>query len=105
MDNFSSHFEKTMREGKYHFCRAVTPVPVTFLSSEEDQKMVDFMVNLWTNFATYHDPTPLDKSWPSYGSENQQKYVRLRNSEIIVETEPIRNERLEFWKQMLLDFM
>ena len=98
-------YPDTLNGFNAYFFRAVTPVPLTFLSSEEDQKMVDFMVNLWTNFATYHDPTPLDKSWPSYGSENQQKYVRLQNSEIIVETEPLRNERLEFWKQILSDLM
>ena len=63
--------------------------------------MVDFMVNLWTNFATYHNPTPKDESWLVYGSKGgDQKYVRLCNSEIIFETDPIRNHRLAFWKDI-----
>ena len=66
--------------------------------------MVDFMVNLWTNFATYHDPTPINKSWPVYNQENQQKYVRLRNSEIILGTDQARDQRLTFWNNVFSDF-
>ena len=73
---------------------------MTFVASEEDQKMVDFMVNLWTNFATYHNPTPHEKSWPKYNSQNQLKYVRLRDAKIILETDPARDNRLSFWKQI-----
>ena len=86
------------------FCRAEPFLPVTFAASEEDQKMVDFMVNLWTNFATYHDPTPINKSWPVYNQENHQKYVRLRNSEIILGTDQARDQRLAFWKTIFSDF-
>ena len=86
------------------FCRAEPFLPVTFAASEEDQKMVDFMVNLWTNFATHHDPTPINKSWPVYNPENQQKYVRLRNSEIILGTDQARDQRLTFWNNVFSDF-
>ena len=86
------------------FCRAEPFLPVTFTASEEDQKMVDFMVNLWTNFATYHDPTPINKSWAVYNPENHQKYVRLRSSEIVLGTDQTRNQRLAFWKNVFNDF-
>ena len=28
------------------------------LQGEEDDRMIGLMVDLWTNFATFHDPTP-----------------------------------------------
>ena len=28
------------------------------LKGESDERMIDAMVDLWTNFATFHDPTP-----------------------------------------------
>ena len=43
--------------------------------------MIDFLVELWTNFATYHNPTPNDNFWPMYGT-NGHTYVRLDDSEI-----------------------
>ena len=33
-------------------------LPLKFLSGDEDDRMIDAMVDLWTNFATFHDPTP-----------------------------------------------
>ena len=57
------------------------------------------MVEKWTNFATYHDPTPTDNAWPAYGS-NGITYVRLENSKILVQNDKNRDERLTFWKQI-----
>jgi len=74
---------------------------VLFLDNENqrDQKMVDFMVEKWANFATYHDPTPTDQAWPAYGTKDVT-YVRLDNSKIIAQNDPIRDERLKFWKNL-----
>ena len=65
-----------------------------------DQKMVDFMVNLWTNFAMFHDPTPDDHSWPAYGT-NDVTYIRLKNSEIIYERDTVRDANAEMWIKLL----
>jgi len=72
---------------------------VLFLDNENnrDQNMVDFMVEKWANFATYHDPTPKDQAWPAYGTKDVT-YVRLDNSKIIAQSDPVRDERLKFWK-------
>ena len=72
-----------------------------FLSNENkrDQKMVDFMVDKWANFATHHDPTPKDHSWPQYGNKNVT-YVRLDNSKIVTGNDAERDERLLFWKNL-----
>ena len=61
--------------------------------------MIDFMVEKWTNFAIHHDPTPLDNSWPTYGT-NGVTYVRLEDSKLIAQNDPIRDERLKLWKQI-----
>ena len=57
--------------------------------------MIDFMVELWTNFATYHDPTPLDHIW---SASKDNSYVRLVDSKVIADMDPFREERLQFWK-------
>ena len=61
--------------------------------------MVDFMVEKWTNFAIYHNPTPQDNTWPPYGS-NGITYVRLNDSKIIVQNDKVRDDRLRFWTQI-----
>ena len=62
--------------------------------------MIDFMVELWTNFATFHNPTPNGNTWPAYGTKGQT-YVRLDNSKIILEADPARDKRLSFWQTLL----
>ena len=44
--------------------------PVTLLPDERDQEMIDFLVELWTNFAIFHNPTPDDNSWPMYAGDH-----------------------------------
>ena len=73
--------------------------PVTLLPAERDQNMIDFLVELWTNFATFHNPTPLDNSWPQYG-KNGHTYIRLNDSKINTKHDPNVDKRLNFWKEM-----
>lgn len=62
------------------------------------------MVKLWTNFATHHDPTPGDKSWPAYGVSGQT-YVRLEDSQVLTESDLDRDKRLQFWRNMMNNYM
>jgi hypothetical protein len=39
-------------------CYFSTELPSPFLKGEADERMIDIMVDLWVNFATFHDPTP-----------------------------------------------
>ncbi len=94
----------------------MSAVPVTFLPDERDQKMIDFMVDLWTNFAINHDPNARQgqegellsdsltnqPKWLPYGTKDT-KYVRLEGSQIIVGPEEKRDKRLRFWQDMLRD--
>ena len=61
--------------------------------------MVDFMIEKWTNFAIYHNPTPVDNAWPAYGT-NGITYVRLEDSKLIVQNDPVRDARLKLWKDI-----
>ena len=73
--------------------------PVSLLPDDRDQEMIDFLVELWTNFATFHNPTPDDNSWPMYRSDGHT-YVRLDSSQINTKHNPQVDERLKFWKNM-----
>ena len=61
--------------------------------------MVNKMVDMWTNFAIHQNPTPKDKSWPSYGT-NGVTYVRLENSKIIAQNDKSRDKRVAFWQKL-----
>ena len=68
-------------------------------SNTRDQNMVDFMIDKWTNFAIFHNPTPTDNSWPTYGT-NGITYVRLEDSKLIVKNDKVRDDRLNFWSEI-----
>jgi len=74
---------------------------VNFLNGNaaDDQAMMDFMADLWTNFATFHNPTPDDNSWPAYGVEGTT-HVVLNNAQISLKTDPDRATRQKLWKQI-----
>ena len=69
-------------------------------NTAEDQEMMDFMVELWTNFAIFHNPTPKDNSWPAYGFKGAT-YVVLNNAQISLNTDLDRAKRQNFWKKIM----
>ena len=81
-------------------CFRLGLLPIDVLCDERDHKMTDFMVDLWTNFATHQNPTPKDNAWPVYGVKGAT-YVRLENSQLIAKRDPERDERLKFWKKLV----
>ena len=68
-------------------------------NTPEDHAMTDFMVDLWTNFATFHNPTPEDNSWPAYGVKDTT-YVVLDHAQISLKTDPDRTTRQKLWKKI-----
>ena len=68
-------------------------------NTAEDHAMTDFMVDLWTNFATFHNPTPNDNSWPAYGVKGTT-YVVLDHAQISLKTDPDRATRQKLWKEI-----
>ena len=75
-------------------------MPVVILSEERDQAMIDFMVNLWTNFAKHHNPTPINQTWLPCQEKEQNCYVILDDSKIIAQTDENRQRRIDFWKNI-----
>ena len=68
------------------------------LQTEEEAKMSDFMVELWTNFAIHHNPTPVDNAWPAYGVGGTT-YVRL-DTKLVFELDAEREKRQQFWRDL-----
>ncbi len=61
-------------------------MPFTFLDEDKDSKMIDLMVDLWANFATFHNPTP------SLGIRAYQVlffFPHFVMSELILKIEPV----------------
>lgn len=87
-------------------------LPFTLLPDEADQKMSDVFVDLWANFATFHNPTPSKETldnvelvsdsfqslpqWRPYGDQGT-KYVRIKDASIVTEPDDDRNSRIAFW--------
>ena len=73
-------------------------MPLDILDDERDHKMIDFMVDLWTNFAQHHNPTPKDQKWQPCRQNQPNCYIILEDSKIVIENDPVRQERIDFWK-------
>ena len=69
------------------------------MQTEEETKMSDFMVELWTNFAIHHNPTPVDNGWPAYGVGGTT-YVRLDDAKLVFELDAEREKRQQFWRSL-----
>ena len=95
----NAHIKRKLSHEHHFTCSRSTQLSFLSEDNTRDQKMVDFMVEKWTNFAIYHNPTPLDNIWPPYGS-NGITYVRLNDSKIIVQNDKVRDDRLRFWTQI-----
>lgn len=95
------HIDRYLHNSYHHLCLLSMSLPITILPDDRDQKMIDFMVELWSNFATFHNPTPNSNAWPAYGT-NGQTYVRLDDSKIILEPDLARDERLAFCHNVLI---
>ena len=84
----------------FYFSNIRSNLPIEMLPDERDQNMIDFTVNLWTNFATFHDPTPSDKTWLPCEENSSNCYVILDDSKLILERDPKRQKRIDFWKNI-----
>ena len=62
--------------------------------------MSDYMVQLWTDFATHYDPTPKTKEWKVFkgGADN---FARLDDSKLIYDIDEIAVQRLKVFKDIL----
>ena len=99
----SKHLGASHGDSMLHLFKAeMIPFSIT---NESYEKMVDLMVTLWTNFATYQDPTPGQEGqkWLQYDAEKGHTYVRLLNGKILDQRDPLRDSRLDFWRQKIFN--
>ncbi|KAK4880588.1 hypothetical protein RN001_008734 [Aquatica leii] len=77
-----------------------------YVPNESDKKMIDLMVTLWTNFATYGNPTPPGSSVPFTWEpvvQGKENYLFIKkNGEAKIE-EKMLSERSAFWKSLFVD--
>ena len=86
-----------------------------------DQDMSEVMVDLWTNFATHHNPTPttgskdgassrfagqalghLTKPWEKATKKKKAtNYVLLKDGDIVHEKDEAFEERMKFWRDVV----
>lgn len=94
-------------------------LPISVLGSEEDEAMSRFMVDLWANFATFHDPTPrgaegkfiggslsdLEKPWkPAKSGQKDGEDMAILNGGTISYAKSERFfARIKFWEKMFKD--
>ena len=89
------------------------------LHGDNDEAMIKAMVDLWVNFATYHNPTPLDangnliglslvnKPWKTVQDVLKEKdrrdvsiYVSLKEGSISQEKNEEFEKRMHFWNRV-----
>eukprot|EP00095_Tigriopus_kingsejongensis_P002295 maker-scaffold400_size182785-snap-gene-0.23 protein:Tk02295 transcript:maker-scaffold400_size182785-snap-gene-0.23-mRNA-1 annotation:"liver carboxylesterase" len=72
------------------------------ISSEEDKKVAEAVVTLWTNFAKHQDPTPYQNEdlpiWDAYDPE-MEKYLSIGNMSTI--EVGFNSERMYFWDKIV----
>lgn len=75
--------------------------------TKEDEKVIELMTTLWTNFAIFGNPTPENDSsalvkWEPVESDRENYYSIKTHSNIQLE-EGLFTERASFWKKISVD--
>ncbi|KAF5307860.1 hypothetical protein FQR65_LT06592 [Abscondita terminalis] len=79
-----------------------------YTPSESDRKISDLLITLWTNFATYGNPTPpedtsLPFTWEPVTKENDNYLFIKKNGEVKMQQQKIFPERSKFWSDLIID--
>ena len=48
-------------------------IPTTLLRTQDDKRVNESFINMWTDFAVHHNPTPKDNSWSKF----DPKYLEI----------------------------
>ena len=94
-------------------------LPINVLGTEEDEAMSRFLVDLWANFATFHNPTPkgsdgnfigdslsdLKKPWKpaKVGQKDGEDMAILSGGTISYAKSERFFSRIKFWEKMFLE--
>ncbi|XP_031343044.1 uncharacterized protein LOC116170681 [Photinus pyralis] len=67
--------------------------------SPNDRAMVDRMVNMWTNFAIYGNPTPFDEAWKTVKT-NDLEYYAIEGPQGGKMSKRLHSKRADFWRHL-----
>ena len=73
--------------------------PFSTVKSDEDKRVSDNLINMWTDFATHHNPTPIDNSWTKFDPKDP-KYLEIGSKSNEMKYPESHKKRMEEWKQM-----
>ncbi|XP_053596613.1 juvenile hormone esterase-like [Microplitis demolitor] len=77
--------------------------------NENDQKMIDILVDLWTNFAIYGEPTTTFNEDPHVWKPYSDNYFHLQigseNQPVLLKSHNFLDDRMHFWAMQILKML
>jgi len=74
-------------------------LPTSLLKSDDDKKVSENLINMWTNFATHHNPTPKDNIWTKFDPKDP-KYLEIGSKSNIMKYPDSHKKRMEEWRKI-----
>jgi len=74
-------------------------LPTSTVKSKDDKRVSKNLINMWTDFATHHNPTPEDNSWSKFDPKNP-KYLEIGSKCNTMKYPENHKTRMEEWKEI-----
>ena len=74
-------------------------LPFSCIKSADDRRVSENLVNLWTDFASYHNPTPEDKNWTRFDPKDP-KYLEIGSKCNTMKYPEDHKIRMDEWKEI-----
>eukprot|EP00092_Neocalanus_flemingeri_P071935 GFUD01088443.1.p1 GENE.GFUD01088443.1~~GFUD01088443.1.p1 ORF type:complete len:306 (-),score=76.68 GFUD01088443.1:461-1378(-) len=74
-------------------------LPFSTIKSNDDKKVSENLIKMWTDFATHHNPTPKDNSWTKFDPE-APKYLEIGSKSNTMMYPESHKKRMEEWKEI-----
>lgn len=74
-------------------------LPVNCVRSQDDRRVSACLLDMWTDFATHHNPTPRDGSWTRFDPAYPQ-YLEIGSKSNKLDYSNDHRKRMEEWKGM-----
>lgn len=78
-------------------------LPINPVVSHGDKKVQKELVDMWTNFAHHHNPTPSDNRWEAIDVDNPKIYIIKENSRLETMSGPYL-KRMHYWRDIWSQF-
>lgn len=71
-------------------------LPISTLRSDDDKRVSQNLINMWTDFATHHNPTPNENSWTRFDPKDP-KYLEIGSKCNTMKYPDSHKKRMEEW--------